>query len=211
MPCREWTGWRVIICGESRALGVAGWAEEAWGAVRWKARQSRSRLMLSESERSCHVFWQLTRWVWILQHKAGTMFCVCEWVCVCCVCVCVLLLHTFTGKCAPGLFFALTLLPCAVTSLPRNLLSLSHTHPPSLSPSFFSFVFLHLSTSRSLPTLKIIIKYIKQRTYIFWNCFRSATEREGGGETEKKSIFSNPVALNERGQTLSKGNISTFN
>lgn len=77
---------RVIICRGFRAPGVTEWAGGAEGALKRKARQSHSQLMLSESERSCHVFWQLTRLVWILQHKARTVVCVC--VCMCAhVCV----------------------------------------------------------------------------------------------------------------------------
>ncbi|KAJ4938035.1 hypothetical protein JOQ06_002662, partial [Pogonophryne albipinna] len=41
---------RVIICGGFRALGVTEWAGGAEGALKRKARQSHSRLMLSESE-----------------------------------------------------------------------------------------------------------------------------------------------------------------
>lgn len=75
MSCRVQTPLRVIICGGFRALGVTEQAGGAEGALKRKARQSHSHLMLSESERSCHVFWQLTRLVWILQHKARTV----EW------------------------------------------------------------------------------------------------------------------------------------
>lgn len=119
--CRVETPPRVIICGGFRALGVTEWEGGAEGALKRKARQSHSRLMLSESERSCHVFWQLTRLVWILQHKAGTVV----WVFVCvfiCVNVC---FCAFARKCAPGLFFSLTLLPSTVTSLPHKLLPLT--------------------------------------------------------------------------------------
>lgn len=28
-------------------------------------------LMFNESERSCHVLWQLTQWLWSVEHKAG--------------------------------------------------------------------------------------------------------------------------------------------
>lgn len=73
LSCGAQTPPRVIICGGFWALGVTEWAGGAEGALKRKARQSHSRLMLSESERSCHVFWQLTRLVWILQHKAGTV------------------------------------------------------------------------------------------------------------------------------------------
>lgn len=77
LSCGVQTPLRVIICGGFKALGVTEWAGGAEGALKRKARQSHSRLMLSESERSCHVFWQLTRLVWILQHKAGTVVCMC--------------------------------------------------------------------------------------------------------------------------------------
>lgn len=121
------SGWqtplRVISCGGLRTLGVTEWAE---GALKQRASQSHSQLMLSESERSYHVFWQLTRLVWILQHKARTekqRVCVCVWVCASmCVNLC---FCTFAGKCARGIFFALTLLPLTVKSLPQNLLSLT--------------------------------------------------------------------------------------
>lgn len=98
LSCGVLTPPRVIICGGFRALGVTEWAGGAEGALKRKARQSHSQLMLSESERSCHVFWQLTRLVWILQHKAGTVVCMCQNLCVC-VCS-----YTFAGKCAPGYF-----------------------------------------------------------------------------------------------------------
>lgn len=87
LSCGIQTPPRVIICGGFRALGLTEWAGGAEGALKQKARQSHSWLMLSESERSCHVFWQLTRLVWILQHKAGTVVCVCVW--FICVHVCV--------------------------------------------------------------------------------------------------------------------------
>lgn len=76
LSCGVQTPQRVIICRGFRALGVTEWAGGAEGALKWKARQSHSWLMLSESERSCDVFWQLTRLVWILQHKARTVVCV---------------------------------------------------------------------------------------------------------------------------------------
>lgn len=91
LSCAVQTPPRVIICWGSSALGVTEWVGGAEGSLKWKACQSHSRLMLSESERSCDVFWQLTRLVWILQHKAGTV-CVCPCVCRCvypCVCACV--------------------------------------------------------------------------------------------------------------------------
>lgn len=83
LSCGEQTPLRVIICRGFKALGVTEWAGGAEGALKRKARQSHSRLMLSESERSCHVFWQLTRLVWILQHKAGTVVCIYVCVCLC--------------------------------------------------------------------------------------------------------------------------------
>lgn len=86
LSCRVETPPRVIICRGFRAPGVTEWAGGAEGALKRKARQSHSQLMLSESERSCHVFWQLTRLVWILQHKARTVVCARMRACVC-VCV----------------------------------------------------------------------------------------------------------------------------
>lgn len=47
---------------------------EALRGQQWNGKEHGSlllELMLTESERSCHVFWQLTQWVWILQHKVG--------------------------------------------------------------------------------------------------------------------------------------------
>lgn len=47
---------------------------EALQGQQWNGKEHGSlllELMLTESERSCHVFWQLTQWVWILQHKVG--------------------------------------------------------------------------------------------------------------------------------------------
>lgn len=49
------------------------WLEALRGQL-WNGKEHGSlllELMLTESERSCHVFWQLTQWVWILQHKVG--------------------------------------------------------------------------------------------------------------------------------------------
>lgn len=113
-PCAVQTPRRVIICGGlGGPWGVSVWARGAEGALKRKACQSHSRLMLSESERSCHVFWQLTRLVWILQHKAGTVLRACVYFC------------TFAGKRAPGLFSALTLLPCTVTERHITRCSLS--------------------------------------------------------------------------------------
>lgn len=46
------------------------WLAALRAAVKWKrAGQPALPAMFTASERSCHVSWQLTQWVWILQHK----------------------------------------------------------------------------------------------------------------------------------------------
>lgn len=55
---------QAIISGDLRPSGGSSEMEKEHGRLL-------RELMLTESERSCHVFWQLTRWVWILQHKVG--------------------------------------------------------------------------------------------------------------------------------------------
>lgn len=43
-----------------------------------RAGQPALQAMLTASERSCHVSWQLTQWIWILQHKVGLFpLCLC--------------------------------------------------------------------------------------------------------------------------------------
>lgn len=91
------------------------------GEMESAAGKQASQLMLSESERSRHVFWQLTRWVWILQHKVGPFF----------------TQHMFTGKCAFQLFSHWPYYPTTVMSLAHYLSSASHF-------SFFLSFFISL-------------------------------------------------------------------